>query len=35
MPSKTQLMTIGMTLAVIYVINNVSALEVVKDQLNG
>lgn len=35
MPSKTALMTIGMTLAVIAVINNVSQLAPVKKVLLG
>jgi len=34
MPSKTQLMTVGMTLAVLWAIHNVSALEPAKKFLN-
>jgi len=34
MPTKSQLLTIAYTLAVIAVINNVGALEAVKDAMN-
>jgi len=35
MPTRTQLITIGMTLAIIATINNVDALDPVKDILKG
>jgi len=35
MPSKTQFITIGMTLAVLYAINNIKALDPIKDALKG
>lgn len=31
MPSKSQLMTVGLTLAVLWAVNNVGALKPVKD----
>jgi len=34
LPSKTQLITIGMTLAALYAIHNVDALKPAKDALN-
>ncbi len=35
LPSKTQMMTIAMTLATLWAINNVGALSPVKDVLEG
>lgn len=35
MPSKTQLMTMALTLAVIWAYNNIDALEPVKDFMEG
>lgn len=34
MPSKSQLMTVAITLGALWAINNIGALSVVKDQMN-
>jgi hypothetical protein len=35
MPTKSQLMTIGYVFAMLWAINNIDALEPLKDQLKG